>query len=178
MISSTNITSDISYVIEDYLRILKEDSDKEYYINRLTDKTNRLFKNGLKQSSEVSKSLKIIKDKLKSDTNLEQPAEKYIEFIDSINDLSSTIYDKINETHIECIEDFEVVNQLINSIKNVLKSDRYPISRSLSYFVDNLIRYGSESTNRTYSYLVDDYYIKIDQSLESIVRVKKIIERM
>jgi hypothetical protein len=178
MISSTNITSDISYVIEDYLRILKEDSDKSYYITRLTDRTNKLFKNGLKQSSEVSKSLKIIKDKLKSDTNLEQPAEKYIEFIDSINDLSSTIYDKINETHIECIEDFEVVNQLINSIKNVLKSDRYPISRSLSYFVDNLIRYGSESTNRTYSYLVDDYYIKIDQSLESIVRVKKIIERM
>jgi hypothetical protein len=178
MISSTNITSDISYVIEDYLRILKEDSDKSYYITRLTDRTNKLFKNGLKQSSEVSKSLKIIKDKLKSDTNLEQPAEKYIEFIDSIDDLSSTIYDKINETHIECIEDFEVVNQLINSIKNVLKSDRYPISRSLSYFVDNLIRYGSESTNRTYSYLVDDYYIKIDQSLESIVRVKKIIERM
>jgi hypothetical protein len=178
MISSTNITSDISYVIEDYLRILKEDSDKSYYITRLTDRTNKLFKNGLKQSSEVSKSLKIIKDKLKSDTNLEQPAEKYIEFIDSIDDLSSTIYDKINETHIECIEDFEVVNQLINSIKNVLKSDRYPISRSLSYFVDNLIRYGSENTNRTYSYLVDDYYIKIDQSLESIVRVKKIIERM
>jgi len=180
MISSTNITSDISYVIEDYLRILKEDSDKSYYITRLTDRTNKLFKNGLKQSSEVSKSLKIIKDKLKSDTNLEQPAEKYIEFIDSINDLSSTIYDKINETHIECIEDFEVVNQLINSIRNVLKSDRYPISRSLSYFVDKLMKEpgGSENTNRTYTYLVDDYYVKIDQSLESIVRVKKIIERM
>ena len=178
IIFTTNINSDISYVIEDYLRILKEDSDKEYYINRLTDKTNRLFKNGLKQSGEVSKSLKIIKDKLKSDTNLDHPVEKYIEFIDSIDDLSSTIYSKISETHIECVEDFEVVNQLINSIRNVLKSDRYPISRSLSYFVDNLLRYGSENTNRTYTYLVDDYYVKIDQSLESIVRVKKIIERM
>jgi len=109
---------------------------------------------------------------------LDHPVEKYIEFIDSIDDLSSTIYDKISETHIECVEDFEVVNQIINSIRNVLKSDRYPISRSLGYFVENLLRYGSENTNRTYTYLVDDYYVKIDQSLESIVRVKKIIERM
>ena len=178
IIFTTNITGEVSYLIDEYLKILKEDSDKSYYITRLTERTNRLFKDGLKKSSEVSKSIKIIKDKLKSDTNLDHPSEKYIEFIDSIDDLSSTIYSKISETHIECIEDFEVVNQIINSIRNVLKSDRYPISRSLSYFVDNLVRYGSENTNRTYSYITDNYYVNIDQALESIVRVKKIIERM
>ena len=178
IIASTSITSEISYLIENYLEILNDNSDKSYYITRLTDRTNRLFKDGLKKSGEVSKSLKIIKDKLKSDTNLDHPAEKYIEFIDSMDDLSSTIYKKISETHIECVEDFEVVNQTINSIKNVIKSDRYYVSRALSYFIENLVRYGSENTNRTYSYLTDNYYVNIEKALESIVRVKKIIERM
>lgn len=178
IIASTSITSEISYLIENYLEILNDNSDKSYYITRLTDRTNRLFKDGLKKSGEVSKSLKIIKDKLKSDTNLDHPAEKYIEFIDSMDDLSSTIYKKISETHIECVEDFEVVNQTINSIRNVIKSDRYYVSRALSYFIENLVRYGSENTNRTYSYLTDNYYVNIEKALESIVRVKKIIERM
>jgi Na+-transporting NADH:ubiquinone oxidoreductase subunit NqrD len=156
---------------------VESDGDKEYYIDRITDRTNRLFKNGMSQSTEVTKSLKALEQKLKSDTALEKPMEEYVKFIDALNDLSSTIYNKIHERHIECVEDFEVVNQLIISIKNILKSDRYYLSRTLSYFVENLVRYG-ENINRTYPYLTDSYYNDIDKSLESIVRVKKIIERM
>ena len=175
----SNVTNDISNLIENYLGLLKVESpgDKEYYIDRITDRTNRLFKNGMSQSTEVTKSLKALEQKLKSDTALEKPMEEYVKFIDALNDLSSTIYNKIHERHIECVEDFEVVNQLIISIKNILKSDRYYLSRSLSYFVENLVRYG-ENINRTYPYLTDSYYNDIDKSLESIVRVKKIIERM
>ncbi len=173
IIYSTDITSEISYLIDKYLEILKEGSDKEYNITRLTDKSDRLFKNGLKNSAEVSKSLKIIKDKLKSDTNLKETSEKYIEFIDLINDLSSVIYYKISKNHIECVEDFEVVNQLINSIKNILKSDRYYLGHVLGYL--NIINI---DIDRTYRRFTDSYYVNIDQALESIVRVKKIIERM
>jgi hypothetical protein len=175
----SNVTNDISNLIENYLGLLKveSDGDKEYYIDRITDRTNRLFKNGMSQSTEVTKSLKALEQKLKSDTALEKPMEEYVKFIDALNDLSSTIYNKIREKHIECVEDFEVVNQLIISIKNILKSDRYYLSKTLSYFVESLVRYG-ENINRTYPYLTDSYYNDIDKSLESIVRVKKIIERM
>lgn len=101
-----------------------------------------------------------------------------MEFIDKLNDLSVTIYNKIKSKPIECIEDLEIINQLIYSINNILKSDRYYISRNISFFVDYLVRYGSENVNRTYPYLIDGYYNNLDRSIKSIESVKKIIERM
>jgi hypothetical protein len=177
LISSGNIISDISSLISNYLYVLKaeSDSDKQYYLEQLTSRTNNLFKNGLKKSSEVAKSIKLLKDKLESDTSLEQPVEKYIQLLDALDDLSLTIYKKIGENHIECIEDFEIVNQKISSIKNIISSERYQLSGVVSYFIENIIRNGY---NRTYSYFTDSYYIKIDKALEGISSVKKIVERM
>ena len=71
------------------------------------------------------------------------------------------------------MEDFEVVNQLIISIKNILKSNRYYIGSVLDK-IDPI----RNDTDRSYRRFTDSYYVNIDKALESIVRVKKIIERM
>jgi hypothetical protein len=176
LIYSSNIESKVSSMIEYYLNILDEsNTNKDWSISRLTNKADELFKHGLDKSNELIKSINEVKRQIK-EYNTGEKREDYLKFIDDIIDLSSIIYNKIKSRHIECVEDFEVLNQLIISIKNILKSGRYPHStRAFNYFVDYLYSYGP---NRAYNYLLDDYYVDIYKASNDIIRIKKIIERM
>ena len=102
--------------------------------------------------------------------------ESYIKLFDELDSLSGTIFDTIHNFQIDSIEDFEVLNQKISSIRNVLKADRYGLSRFNNYVVDNIVQ---SRPNRAYDYLTDTYYISnIDSIVTSLQRVITIISKI
>ena len=100
----------------------------------------------------------------------------YVEFLDKFNELSASVYKKLTDYNIESIEDFEVVCQKMITIKNVLKSDRYGLNRFCSYVIDYLNR--GDDGERSFRYMIDPYYFNPEQSLQSLERVSKIVEKI
>ena len=89
--------------------------------------------------------------------------------------LSDAIYDNIKNFQINDIEDLEVVAQKISSIRNILKSDRYELSRYFSYVVECII---SGREDRAYSYITDNYYTDVDEVLQKLPRVIAVISKI
>ena len=159
--------------INDYLRLMttESDSSKESIIEQISDRSQELFKIGMKKSNKCNDVLKEIKTRLKS----ENKDEKYFTILDLLSEISEAIYDNLNNYQVDSIEDFEVVAQKVSSMRNVLKSDRYGVARLFSYFVEYI---SSERTNRAYDYLVDDYYINPDSLISSLQRIKTLMSKL
>lgn len=169
---TTDVYSDFLNLINSYIKLLRSDEDeKEYYVNDIKDRTNKIFKRGLKKSNDFESSLKAVKDRLKK----EDKDTKYLELIDGLQKLSSVVYNTLSNRQIDCIEDFEVLVQTISGIRNIVKSDRYRLGRLGSYFLDYINR---GYPDRAYAYLTDRYYTDVDGILEDLKIVTKIIERM
>jgi len=76
---------------------------------------------------------------------------------------------------VESLEDLEITYRKMRTLRDLLKSDRYPIRR-LDYFFE---RFGSDSTDRTYRYLVE--YVDesdIDSYINNIDSIIKIVEKL
>lgn len=166
----SSINGEYNNVIDLYLKIMSEE-DKEYYIDRMKSKVDDLFKWSQNRNSNVTSSLDGLRKKL-----VESDRELHVEFLDKLSKLSSDIYKKVSDNNIESIEDFEVINQKMVSIKNILKSDRYGLSKFCSYVIDYLNR-GDEG-ERAFRYMIDSYYFKPEESLESLERIIRIIEKI
>ena len=169
---TTDVYSDFLGLISSYIKVMRSDEDdKEWYVNDIKDRTNKIFKRGLKKSNDFEVCFKEIKDRLKK----ENKDSKYLELLDGLQKLSSVVYDTLSNKQIDCIEDFEVLTQTISGIRNIIKSDRYKLGRLGSYFLDYINRGYSD---RAYSYLTDSYYTDVDGVLQDLNTVTKIIERM
>jgi hypothetical protein len=173
IVYSTNIYSNLGTIIDNYIKFMKADTDrdKKMWAEEISDRTNSLFKSGMRKADEASEIIKSIKARLKSDNR----DEKYFEMLDLTQKLSDAIYNNIKNFQINDIEDLEVVAQKISSIRNVLKSDRYGLNRYFSYFIEYVV---SERLDRAYSHLTDNYYTDVDEILEKMPRIITIISKI
>jgi hypothetical protein len=173
IVYSTNIYQNLGNIIDYYIKFMKADTDrdKKMWAEEISDRTNSLFKSGMRKADEASEIIKSIKARLKSDNR----DEKYFEMLDLTQKLSDAIYNNIKNFQINDIEDLEVVAQKISSIRNVLKSDRYGLNRYFSYFIEYVV---SERLDRAYSHLTDNYYTDVDEILEKMPRIITIISKI
>jgi hypothetical protein len=173
IVLSTNIYSYLGSIIDYYIRFMSADDDrnKKVYADEITEKTNDLFKNGMRRADIASDTIKNLKSRIKDNRN----EESYLQILDLTQKLSDVIYDNLKNYQINDIEDLEVVAQKISSIRNVLKSDRYGLSRYFS----NVIEYISAGReDRAYSHLIDNYYTNVDDILEKLPRIITIISKI
>jgi hypothetical protein len=147
------------------------DRDKKMYAEEITDRTNDLFKSGMKKASQSEDIIKNLKERLKSANR----DEKYFEMLDLTQKLSDAIYNNLKNFQINDIEDLEIITQKISSIRNILKSDRYGLNRYFSYFVEYVV---SGREDRAYSYLTDNYYTDVNEILEKLPRIITIISKI
>jgi hypothetical protein len=173
IVYGTNIYSYLGSIIDYYIRFMSADEDryKKNYADEISDKTNDLFKNGMRRADIASDTIKNIKSRLKSNNK----DEKYLQILDLNQKLSDVIYENLKNYQINDIEDLEVVAQKISSIRNVLKSDRYGLSRYFGNFIE-YVSAGRE--DRAYSHLIDNYYTNVDEILEKLPRIITIISKI
>jgi len=173
IVYATNIYSNLGSIIDYYIKFMSAttDRDKKMYADEITDRTNDLFKNGMRRADIASDTIKSIKSRLKSANK----DEKYFQILDLTQKLSDAIYDNLKNYQINDIEDLEVVAQKISSIRNILKSDRYGLSRYFSYIIEYI---SSGREDRAYSYMTDSYYVNLDEILEKLPRIITIISKI
>jgi|SaaInlV_165m_DNA_1040744.scaffolds.fasta_scaffold01237_13 hypothetical protein len=163
----------ISTILKGYILLLKSPDDrKERYLKELNDNIKYSFKQSVDNNKDLTNILKEVKDRLKREDK-----EEYIEVLDLLSELSLVIYDKINSFELETIEDLEILYQKIMSMKNIVRSDRYSLSK-LSYHMDYSFR---RSSDYSYRYLTDRYYIepsKMPNLIEDIKTAMRIIKKM
>jgi len=173
IVYGSNIYSNLGNIIDYYIKFMSAttDSNKKNYAEEISDRTTEMFKAGMRKATQSDEVIKNIKSRLKSSNR----DEKYFQVLDMTQKLSDAIYDNIKNFQINDIEDLEVVAQKISSIRNVLKSDRYGLSR---YF-GNVIEYiTSGREDRAYSYFTDNYYVNVDEVLEKLPRMITIISKI
>jgi hypothetical protein len=173
IVYGTNIYSGLGNIIDYYIKFMSatNDRDKKMYAEEITDRTNDLFKNGMRKADVASDTIKNLKARIKSSRN----EESYLQVLDLTQKLSDAIYDNLKNFQINDIEDLEVVAQKISSIRNVLKSDRYGLSRYFGYVVEYI---SSGREDRAYNYLNDSYYTNVDEILEKLPRMITIISKI
>jgi len=173
IVYGTNIYSNLGSIIDYYIKFMSAttDRDKKMYADEISDRTNDLFKSGMRRADIASDTIKNIKSRLKSSNK----DEKYFQVLDLTQKLSDAIYDNLKNYQISDIEDLEVVAQKISSIRNILKSDRYGLSRYFSYIIEYI---GSGREDRAYSYMTDSYYVSLDEILEKLPRIITIISKI
>ena len=173
IVYGSNIYSNLGSIIDYYIKFMSAttDSNKKNYAEEISDRTNDMFKSGMRKATQCDEVIKNIKARLKSANR----DEKYFQVLDMTQKLSDAIYDNIKNFQINDIEDLEVVAQKISSIRNILKSDRYGLSRYFSYVVECII---SGREDRAYSYITDNYYTDVDEVLEKLPRVIAIISKI
>jgi hypothetical protein len=173
IVYSSNIYSNLGNIIDYYIKFMKSttDRDKKMYAEEISDRTNEMFKSGMRKAAQSDEIVKNIKAKLKSNNK----DEKYLQILDLTQKLSEDIYNNLKNFQINDIEDLEVIAQKISSIRNVLKSDRYGLSRYFSYIIEYI---SSGREDRAYSYLTDSYYIDIDEVIEKLPRVIAIVSKI
>jgi hypothetical protein len=173
IVYGSNIYSNLGSIIDYYIKFMSAstDRDKKMYAEEISDRTNDMFKSGMKKAAQSDEIIKNIKSRLKSSNR----DEKYFQLLDLTQKLSDVIYDNIKNFQINDIEDLEVVAQKISSIRNVLKSDRYGLSRYFGYVIDYI---SSGREDRAYSYMTDNYYIDVDEILEKFPRIIAIISKI
>ena len=173
IVYGSNIYSNLGSVIDYYIKFMSADDDrsKKNYAEEISDRTNDMFKFGMRKATQSDEIIKNIKSRLKSANR----DEKYFQVLDMNQKLSDAIYDNIKNFQINDIEDLEVVAQKISSIRNILKSDRYELSRYFSYVVECII---SGREDRAYSYITDNYYTDVDEVLQKLPRVIAVISKI
>ena len=173
VVYNSNIYSNLGSIIDYYIKFMKSttDRDKKMYADEISNRTTEMFKNGMKKETQSDEIIKNIKSRLKGNSK----EEEYLKVLDMTQKLSDAIYNNLKNFQINDIEDLEVVAQKISSIRNVLKSDRYGLSRYFGYIIENISN-GRE--DRSYSYLTDNYYVDIDEAIEKLPRMITIISKI
>ncbi len=170
---STNIYSNLTNIIDSYIKLLtrEDESDKKYYAEQINSQANSLFKNGMDKSRVTNDSIKAVKDLLKENNN----DKIYFDILDEMQNISDALYESIKNYQIDTIEDLEIVAQKLSAVRNVLKADRYGLSRFFNYFMDYLT---SDRPERAHRGLTDTYYIEPESTLQGLKRLKTIVSKI
>lgn len=186
-----NINYNLDSIIDDYIKLISYNGNSLTFPNEearlaaiaqykkiisydISDKTNGLISDGIRKSSQINTIIKNIKSKLKSEKSPSE-SKKIIELLELTQKLSDAIYNNLKNLQINNIEDLEIVNQKIISMKNIIRSNRHGLSRYCSYFIDSIT---NNREDRAYSYLGDVYYTDVDKLSKSIPRLITIISKI
>jgi hypothetical protein len=151
---------------------LKRDKDFIDIVTFINDKYKSLLDNSIKKVDSTTRSLKQLKDKIKSDSN-EDWMEKDLRILSNVDNLSTEINKYISSIKVDTLEDVEFLIQEIYFIKSLVRSDRMSMS-NLNGFFDRM-RPGSYYNEVRYSYssLTDrrQYYGNINNGIQSIISI-------
>ena len=163
---------DFNYIIDDIFKFMKStnDNDKLRWAKEATGTLNDTYKSNITNNKRYNDHFEFTRKEIEKNGK-----QEYNRLLDKLMELSSKINESLLQKPIESLEDLELTYRKLRSLKDILRSDRYLIRR-LDYFFD---RFGSESTDRTYRYLVE--YIDesaIDIYINDIDSIIKIVEKL
>ena len=163
---------DFNYIIDDIFKFMKSttDSDKLRWSNEATGTLNSVYRSNITNNKRYNDHLDFTRKEIEKN---EKP--EYAKLLDKLMELSSKINTSILQKPVESLEDLEITYRKMRTLRDILKSDRYPIRR-LDYFFE---RFSSDSTDRTYRYLVE--YVDesdIDSYINNIDSIIKIVEKL
>lgn len=153
-----------------YIEEKNKGGTPEYYADRLSNDIKSTYENTSKRTNKISKSLKEIKLRLKT----EKKDPIYTDIIDGMEYLSQLIYQQLSKLNLETIEDLEIFAAKIRAVREVCRSDRYKFSKLTRFF--EYLEYNS--SDRSYDYLVSSYYGIGGEEIEvldSIDKMKRIL---
>ena len=146
------------------------DSDKLRWSDEATGTLNSVYKSNITNNKRYNDHLDFTRKEIEKNNKPE-----YGRLLDKLMELSSKINTSILQKPVESLEDLEITYRKMRTLRDILKSDRYPIRR-LDYFFE---RFSSDSTDRTYRYLVE--YVDesdIDSYINNIDSIIKITEKL
>ena len=146
------------------------DSDKLRWSNEATSALNDVYKSNISNNKRYNNHLEFTRKEIERNNKPE-----YNRLLDKVMELSSKINTSILQKPVESLEDLELAYRKLRSIKDILRSDRYLLRRLDSFFD----RFGSDSTDRTYRYLVE--YVDeddIDKYINDVDTLIKIVEKL
>lgn len=163
---------DLNYIIDDIFKFMKStnDSDKLRWSNEATSALNDVYKSNISNNKRYNNHLEFTRKEIERNNKPE-----YNRLLDKVMELSSKINTSILQKPVESLEDLELAYRKLRSIKDILRSDRYLLRRLDSFFD----RFGSDSTDRTYRYLVE--YVDeddIDKYINDVDTLIKIVEKL
>jgi hypothetical protein len=163
---------DFNYIIDDIFKFMKSttDSDKLRWSNEATGSLNDVYKSNISNNKRYNNHLEFTRKEIERNNKSE-----YGKLLDKLMELSSKINTSILQKPVESLEDLELAYRKMKTLRDILRSDRYLIRRLDSFFE----RFGNESTDRTYRYLVE--YVgesDIDLLINDIDSIIKIVEKL
>ena len=164
---------DFNYIIDDIFKFMKSttDSDKLRWSNEATGSLNDVYKSNISNNKRYNTHLESVRKEIERNNKTE-----YGKLLDKLMELSSKINTSILQKPVESLEDLELAYRKLRSLREILRSsDRY-LTRRLDSFFD---RFGNESTDRTYRYLVE--YVgesDIDLLINDIDSIIKIVDKL
>lgn len=149
-----------------YLYRVFNDENKESSYKHALEYLRSIIESNIKFNMTISLSISKLKKKIIDSKKLE-----YLSILESILELNKTINDKFKSTKFETIEDLEIFNEKIKSIRVVFKdSDRLRL-RDIYYIIEYL-----GDSSRMY-YRIEDID-NIEVCLDKMSKFKKFIERL
>lgn len=163
---------DFNYIINDIFKFMKStnDNDKLRWAKEATGTLNDTYKSNISTNKRYNNHFEFTRKEIEKNGK-----QEYNRLLDKLMELSEKINSSLLQKPIESLEDLELTYRKLRSLKDILRSDRYLIRRLDSFFD----RFGSESTDRTYRYLVE--YIDesdIDRFINDIDSLIKIVEKL
>jgi len=126
--------------------------------------------NSVKEKSpNISENLTYVRNEFQKSEN-----QLGVEFIDEFKSLSNKVYEKILKQRAENLEDLELILQKINSITNMISSNRYEI-RNFRYFISRL---GSSSKGVLWDEISYRSAESFKSTIEDLKTISNIVDRM
>lgn len=172
IVGNSDSINRIKNLIRLYYQLLEETDEegKKYLIEAIESNV----KNSVDKIkyNKIPENVEIVKNKL-----IESGEETHLELLNELVKLSSEVYDKIKSYDVETIEDLEVINQKILSIRNIFNSTRYEI-----YELSTFFNYLNTNADRAHQFFASSYYglseSKAEKIIKEIDRIKKIISKI
>lgn len=167
-----NILSQLSLISDTYYALLSTNNNdtKEDIAKELKIYAENIFKSSSKISRDTANTLRSIEHMLAESRDV-----KGLELYRLCNQLSFSIEEMIKRSEVECIEDFEILIQKLQSIKLIIRSYKYNLSNVENYYIDQIRRSNPVESIRLIS---RDYSYGRTGYVEGLKRVIKIVERM
>lgn len=171
-----NILTEIESVADNYYNLMK--TGDNYYVDNIENKKNYIL-DRLKEISPVAKVDKL-KVYLRTESDLEEDLKlPYIEILDKLLSISTSIYGKISTEKYKTIEDLEIFSEKMRQIHSFFRKSRYGI-HDLVYFISEIIR--NDSTFRLYVDLTKGWNrikpSEISNVLENLNKFESIVNRI
>ena len=182
------------YTIEDLLKFMTAETDEQKKNSskiisvRIKETFNSNNEFNQKLDIRFKKYIEYLNDKIvNADDDKRELFISQLHILNKLTELSDKIWKKISKMDVECVEDFEVIYSKINSIYQLMRSDRSGLWRQKGIYHITNIWNSSEPRRISDSFLSNysAYYEKpenfeeyVKTTLDKIDYVSRVIERI